>query len=468
MAKQLIKFFVLIFVMISILMSISSASSTNPDKGEVSNNDVRATDNFVEIETNQPLSKEERESIDKRFLSFLNAEGAFSDKAIKKNAANYIDTRINDLGRCIVGVFSSGFQVQGILLGCFKFTSNNYVAIGVKNKDGNREIVLAQWLINEMIDVYSSAITISFYVTKNSRHYRNVGFTSESELLTFINRTFLNQVVIFNFYRINSEQVKDNYENIKHAPFLRDYVVPKYETNVKFASNLMFASAKKGSTPPPTTINSDAGIRNFADVIYRVNNYQNDIPLLNVIMYRKLDASKINLNYSGNGETSKTAPVIDLAASSTTIQLTANVLPSVANQNVVWKSSNPKVASVNETGLVIGRKKGSVTITATAEDSGKVKTSLKVNVTWLAKGITISGSNTLQAGKKTNLKATVLPEETVNKKVTWSSSDTAVATVSASGVVTAKKVTELKTVTITATSKDGNGVLAEFVMTIMP
>ena len=61
-------------------------------------------------------------------------------------------------------------------------------------------------------------------------------------------------------------------------------------------------------------------------------------------------------------------------------------------------------------------------------------------------------STTLRAGDTETLIATVLPADATNKNVTWTSSNTSVATVSSSGVVTAKAA---GTVTITATAGDG-------------
>ena len=69
-------------------------------------------------------------------------------------------------------------------------------------------------------------------------------------------------------------------------------------------------------------------------------------------------------------------------------------------------------------------------------------------------GVSITeGDQTLEIGQTVQLTAVVEPENATNKNVTWSSSDEAVATVSATGLVTA--VAE-GTATITVTTEDGN------------
>jgi uncharacterized protein YjdB len=150
------------------------------------------------------------------------------------------------------------------------------------------------------------------------------------------------------------------------------------------------------------------------------------------------------------------------------LAFSAVIESSDARGKAFWSSSAPTIAAVDAAGLVTGLKPGTATITAAATDGSNIKVSFTMNVTFLAKEITITGKETIIAGKQITLKATVLPETTVNKKITWSSSDTTIAAVSAAGVVTAKKVTETKTVTITASAKDGSGVLAEFMITVSP
>ena len=96
-------------------------------------------------------------------------------------------------------------------------------------------------------------------------------------------------------------------------------------------------------------------------------------------------------------------------------------------------------------------------------DTGK-KPSKKVKVT----SIRLSGlSKQIAAGKKLTLKAAVLPKTSSNKKLLWKSSNTKVATVTQGGVVTLKKKTGGKKVTITATATDDSKKYASWKITSM-
>ncbi len=133
--------------------------------------------------------------------------------------------------------------------------------------------------------------------------------------------------------------------------------------------------------------------------------------------------------------------------------LKATVSPSDAtNKKVTWSSSNEKVATVSSSGVVTAKAKGTATITAKTKDGGYVAVctiETYIGVT----GVTInSDSVKLPKGETTVLTATVKPSNAENKGITWTSSDTKIATVSASGKVTGKKT---GTVTITATTSDG-------------
>jgi len=133
--------------------------------------------------------------------------------------------------------------------------------------------------------------------------------------------------------------------------------------------------------------------------------------------------------------------------------LTAKTSPSSANYPTVkWKSSDKKVAEVSSKGVVKAIGPGTATITATSAD-GNAKATCKVNVTQPATGVKLNEKEViLRKGKTVTLKATVLPSNATNKKVTWISSNTDRATVSSKGVV---KGISQGSVTITVKTADG-------------
>lgn len=119
-------------------------------------------------------------------------------------------------------------------------------------------------------------------------------------------------------------------------------------------------------------------------------------------------------------------------------QLTAIISPSNASdQKVIWGSSNVKIVSVTETGLVKGIAEGSATVTATA---GGKQSTCSVTVTKAAiKAESISLDRTsleIEVESVYTLIATVLPDNAADKTVTWTSDNPSTASVSNEGTVT--------------------------------
>lgn len=133
-----------------------------------------------------------------------------------------------------------------------------------------------------------------------------------------------------------------------------------------------------------------------------------------------------------------------------TERLTVSFDPADAtNQSVTWESSNTSVATVDGSGLVTAVGGGSATITVTAAEGGKTAT-CAVTVTVPVSGVTLNQTQlTLPEYNTEQLTVAVAPDDATNKNVAWTSSNTTVVTVDASGVVTAVAP---GTATITASS----------------
>jgi uncharacterized protein YjdB len=128
----------------------------------------------------------------------------------------------------------------------------------------------------------------------------------------------------------------------------------------------------------------------------------------------------------------------------------------IAGAPVEWKSSSAGVATVDSDGLVHGVGAGTATVTAT---SGGVSDKATVTVVPVpANAVVVSpGEATLFVGETVTLKATVTDangDPLSGRPISWSSSATSVATVSTSGVVSAKAP---GTATITAASEGKSG-----------
>ena len=149
-----------------------------------------------------------------------------------------------------------------------------------------------------------------------------------------------------------------------------------------------------------------------------------------------------------------------------TEQLKITYLPDYATASigtVKWTSSNEAVVTVDAAGKLTAKAAGKAIITAITSDGNVMYCIVTVENIKVSKiTITTITSNKIATGKKVTLKATVTPSNAYNKGVTWKSSNTKVATVSSSGVVTTKKKMGGKTVTITATAKDGSGKKASY------
>ena len=128
---------------------------------------------------------------------------------------------------------------------------------------------------------------------------------------------------------------------------------------------------------------------------------------------------------------------------------------------VVWSSSNVKIATVSDAGVISAVAPGKATIKATSNDGGNKSASYSVTVVQPVTGITIAGSTKVAAGKGIALTATVTPANASNKKVEWSvGGDGNVKIGKTNGKITTTKSAS-GTYTVTAIAADKLGVAKE-------
>ena len=137
------------------------------------------------------------------------------------------------------------------------------------------------------------------------------------------------------------------------------------------------------------------------------------------------------------------------------LTITATISPNNAtNKNLTWSSSDTSIVSVND-GKVRAHQQGKATITVKTDDNGKTAT---CGVTVYPKvnhvtGVTLSHTSaTLTEGEELTITATISPNNATNKNLTWSSSNSSVASV-VNGKVKALKAGYS---TVSVKTEDGN------------
>lgn len=172
--------------------------------------------------------------------------------------------------------------------------------------------------------------------------------------------------------------------------------------------------------------------------------------------------SSITLNRGGSSSTPIYPTSITITGNNSisvgeTSQLTIGYTPSDVNvKNVTYSSNDESVAAVSANGLVTGVSVGDATITASAEGANSTAITSTINFTVNKISVTSVSLNqqsaSVKAGKTVILTPTIYPNNATNKNVTWSTSNSGVATVN-NGVVSGVAAGEA---TITVTTVDGN------------
>ena len=147
-----------------------------------------------------------------------------------------------------------------------------------------------------------------------------------------------------------------------------------------------------------------------------------------------------------------------------TVTLVATPSPAEALggvKNFTYKSNKPKIASVNENGVVTALASGSAVITVTARDGSGKKATCAVTVIKPAKIVSVTNKEgqPVQAplkyvvgkGKTINLTAVLEDKKATNAKVVWASNDTGIATVTSGKI----KGISVGNVTVSVRTADG-------------
>ncbi len=174
-------------------------------------------------------------------------------------------------------------------------------------------------------------------------------------------------------------------------------------------------------------------------------------------------ASDYFTTINGTLVTEITADDVEVVVGATANITNLVVLPADATNPAVTYTSNDETIATVENGVVTGVAVGTTTITIAATDGSGVTATINVTVN----GIDVTGITaenvTVVTGETATISYTVAPSDATDQSVTFTSANTAIATVDADGVVTGVSVGET---TITIASVSNPEVTAEITVTV--
>ena len=207
------------------------------------------------------------------------------------------------------------------------------------------------------------------------------------------------------------------------------------ESIVKIVGNSTNEITIKGVAVGKAQIQAYLEIKNKSGQIEKV---KTEVCNITVVSESQTPVEEIDFSMI-SGEQKRT---IDLSSPVTTCELKPIIYPESARDSVEleWESSNPEVASVDENGIVTGNKNGTAVITVRTNNGKHAETTVEVQTS--PTEIVLNAAELqidIAQAQHTKLEAAIKPV-TANVKtgITWSSSNSDVASVNQTGEVEAK------------------------------
>lgn len=221
------------------------------------------------------VGQKERETVDQRFADFLAGEGELSDYMINQRTMSFSE-HDRDLGY-FSNVSDYGYEAQGILLHYEDGENGQYLAIGLKDRDGKRKVAIVEFPTKLLEGLPGFGVNVYDRGTLKSRD-----FQTENEAKLFldsvIGNMFIMGFLVKDYNRTGLDTVVYKY---------LDYLESKSRISLEFADDLLMPDKKSLFT----------GDRKIIDQLAKINSHLESVNSLSEMLTKIENYKKIPVTF---------------------------------------------------------------------------------------------------------------------------------------------------------------------------
>lgn len=173
---------------IATMLAVTSSPESVIGEEIINKNPLVTPDSVVgegEMKSQEEIClKDQKEmKINQKYGNFLNGEGVYSDEKLKELFYQTPTGSLVDLG--FLEAYGSECLIQSVILSNENIEGNQFLAIGLKNKSGERSIVVVKWPIRNFFEI-SPRVYIGESIGSSSK---SIKLNNEEEVDSFFNKS---------------------------------------------------------------------------------------------------------------------------------------------------------------------------------------------------------------------------------------------------------------------------------------
>ena len=216
---------------------VGTAASEKPAPEEIKS-PAGVSDVLIGETEKGELEKLEEIEVNRRFSEFLNGEGEYSDKELRKIFYTLHSGASVDLG--FLEAYGTQCLIQSVVLFNKNVEGNEFLAMGIKNKQGERKITVINWPTGKFFEVVPK-IYIWKTIGSGSERFE---LCNKEEVSSFLSESF-NRMYCFDFFYEDGDDNRPLFNGEQLTNLYNSIYLPKISVNREFLADIYVPMKKK-------------------------------------------------------------------------------------------------------------------------------------------------------------------------------------------------------------------------------